>query len=353
MEIERRHLRTGRRARMTRPALRSALVGIVGTALAIATLASLPDVGGRLAQGFAGLERVRLAWIGIAAVMFFAMLVAMACAWRVAVSACGSTLTRREACARYGIGSLVNTFAPFRLGDAARVAAFARALDDEDGVWVAGGALGAIEAARVVSVVLLIVIAWSIGAVPLAWLGLASLILAALAGVVRFVAVRRPGGNPRVARLLTAVRELAKAPRDAVRLFAALEIASASRVLAAVSVCLALKVASPVVAGLLLVVALELSGQLQLTPANIGITNGTVAIALTARGIGLDQALTVGFALQAVETLVGIVFGSAGVIALAADSRAAVRRWFPIAVGVAGCVAFVTVASLGVLGDFS
>jgi uncharacterized membrane protein YbhN (UPF0104 family) len=321
---------------------------------AIGVLVTLPRVGGSLTQGIAGLHQVRPIWAAAAAALFFVMFVAMSLAWRVAFAARGSTLTLRDACARYGIGSLVNTVAPFRLGDAARVAAFARAIDEKDAVWVAGGALGAIELARICSIVALVGTAWALGAVPFLWLAVGLGILGALVAVVSIVARRRPErGHTRVARLLVTAQQLARSPRDAGRLLAAVGVAGTARVFAAVSICSALGISSPMVAGLLIVVALELSGQLQLTPANIGITNGAVAVALTARGVGLDEALTAGIALQAVETLVGVAFGVAGVLSLLGARRVVLRRWIPVAAALVGCAAIVTVAGLGIVGDLS
>jgi uncharacterized membrane protein YbhN (UPF0104 family) len=332
--------------------MRPAVLGVVSTSIAVGTLATLPHVGSRVTQGLAGVGSASPNWIAIAGCLFLAMYAAMSSAWRTALTACGSELSRREACARYGIGSLVNTFVPFRLGDAARIAAFGRALDADDGIWVAGGALATIEVARVLSIALLIALACCLGAVPVSWLALIVVILAPLGVILGYVVARCHGPHARLTRLLTAARELAKKPRYALRLLVAVETASATRVLAAMSICFALKVPSPSVAGLLIVVASELSGQLQLTPANIGIASGTVALALAARGVQLDKALAVGFALQAVETSVGVLFGVVGLIALARSYRSA-RRWFSIAVAAAACVALVTMASLESLGQFN
>ena len=73
----------------------------------------------------------------------------------------------RNACARYGIGSLVNTVTPFRLGDAVRVSRFAQTLVGPARGWTAGGALGAIEAARVLCIACLVAVCAGMGALPL------------------------------------------------------------------------------------------------------------------------------------------------------------------------------------------
>jgi hypothetical protein len=72
--------------------------------------------------------------------------------------------------------------------------------------------------------------------------------------------------------------------------------------------------------------ALDLATVFPLTPGNIGIGSGAVAVALASRGIGMTQALGVGFAIQGVETLVSITVGSIGALTLARPG-AAFRRW--------------------------
>jgi hypothetical protein len=65
-----------------------------------------------------------------------------------------------------------------------------------------------------------------------------------------------------------------------------------------------------------------------------------VAVALASRGIGMSQALGVGIAIQALETLVSVTAGSVGGLYLAWPG-AAVRRWtYRVAtLGVASAVA--------------
>ena len=49
-----------------------------------------------------------------------------------------------------------------------------------------------------------------------------------------------------------------------------------------------------------------------ITPGNIGLKSGAIAIALQAQGVDMTTALSTGIAFHAVETLVGITFGCAG-----------------------------------------
>src|SRR5918911_1743612 len=95
-----------------------------------------------------GIEDARPAWLWLAAFCFLAALVTTASAWRGAVGLCGGRLSRSDACARYGIGSLVNGVAPIRIGEAARVALFARVLDGEGKAWRMGGVFGIVTATR-------------------------------------------------------------------------------------------------------------------------------------------------------------------------------------------------------------
>jgi hypothetical protein len=78
-----------------------------------------------------------------------------------------------------------------------------------------------------------------------------------------------------------------------------------------------------------------------LTPGNVGLTSGAVAMALRAHGVDLTTALTTGIAFHAVETVVGIVFGLASVLFLTPFSSPRVRRRTTLAVGFATCVALV------------
>ena len=309
-------------------------------------------LGRRLGQAFTGLDKANLLWVGIAGLAFLCSLLAMAAAWRVALTACGAHLSRRETCARYGIGSLVNTVAPLRLGDAVRVALFARVLDRQDGLWTASGALGAIEVARLCCIALLVSAAWALGALPL-WPALG---LAALVGLALLVAQRVPRHHrltTKVAHLLVATRELQRAPGRAARLLGFVAVATAARVVAATSISAALSLRSPIVAGLLIVAALDLSGQIPLTPGNFGITSGTVAVALTSRGVGLDEALTAGIALQGIETAAGLCLGVAGALQLFTISRATLRHWTPIVVGGLASAAAITLASLSFFSDLT
>ena len=74
------------------------------------------------------------------------------------------TPLRHRRGARYGVGSLVNTFVPFRAGDAVRIGLFSRALPTEKRLWTTGGAFAALGAARAVVLGALVVVGYASGA---------------------------------------------------------------------------------------------------------------------------------------------------------------------------------------------
>src|SRR5262249_358346 len=59
--------------------------------------------------------------------------------WRNALAASGGRLGLREVVARLGIGSIVNTFAPAKAGDAVKIALLSESLDGPHRPWTAGG----------------------------------------------------------------------------------------------------------------------------------------------------------------------------------------------------------------------
>ena len=69
-------------------------------------------------------------------------------AWRAALAAAGARSLRGQAAARLGVGSMVNSFTPAKLGDAVKIALCARAIDAPDRLWTAGGVYAALAAAR-------------------------------------------------------------------------------------------------------------------------------------------------------------------------------------------------------------
>ena len=121
---------------------------------------------------FAGRERARNAWARrpalpwLAAIAFALSLVGSAGCWRSAIGLCGGRTTLADATARYGAGSLVNTFVPARAGDAVRLALFSRLVPGERKIWTTGGAFVAVAAARAAVLGVLVAAGSVFGVVP-------------------------------------------------------------------------------------------------------------------------------------------------------------------------------------------
>jgi uncharacterized membrane protein YbhN (UPF0104 family) len=310
-------------------------------AVAAAVVAAMPRLfGDRVGDAVAGLEDARPGWLWLAAFGFLASLLASASGWRSALGLCGGRLSRTDATARYGIGSLVNSLSPARVGEPVRVALFARALEGEDRVWRMGGVFGVIAAVKAVVFGVIVVGAALLGAVPF----LPVIVLAGIAVAAVVVAVVARDRTPRshVAHLLDAFRELARTPRAGARLVGWIAVATAARFCAAVAIAAALGVHSPVLAALVIIPALDLASLIPLS-ANFGITSGAVVVALQARGVPLGQAVTTGLAFHAVETAAGISFGLASALLLARFSCQVMRRRMLVLAG-AGAVACLTAA---------
>ena len=226
-----------------------------------------------------------------------------------------------DACARYGVGSLVNTFVPARAGDAVRVGLFSRVLPEGEGrLQRSGGAYAALAAARALVTGVLVVVAGFAGWIS-PWLLLAAVVIAAAVGAVLLVA-RRTG-----VRVLDAFRALATDRVAVLRLLAPVGVQSAGRLAAAASVAAALGIGAPVAAAVVTILALDLAGLVPLGPGNLGVTSGTIAIAFQRRGLPFSHGLAAGIAFHAVETAVGLAVGIGSVLWLAPYRTPSARRF--------------------------
>jgi uncharacterized membrane protein YbhN (UPF0104 family) len=310
-------------------------------AAAAAVVATMPGLfGHRVGDAVAGLEDARPGCLWLAAFGFLGSLLASASGWRTALGLCGGRLSRTDAAARYGIGSLVNSLSPARVGEPVRVALFARALDGEDRLWRMGGVFGVIAAVRCVAFGVIVAGAAVLGAVPL--LPLFVLVGIAVAAAVVAIVARDRTPRSHVAHMLDAFRELARSPRAGARLVGWLAVATAARFFAAVAIAAALGVHSPVLAALVVIPALDLAGLIPLS-GNLGITSGAVVVALQTQGVSLGHAVTTGLAFHAVETAAGISFGLAGALLLARFSCLDARRRV-LLIAAAGATACVSAA---------
>lgn len=225
-----------------------------------------------------GLGKADPARLWLAAAAFLAALLCSASAWRSAIGG----IDRAEATSRYAVGSLVNSVAPAHAGDAVRLALFARVAPDRR-MLTAGKALAGVGITRLALVgLLLLATQWPY----------------ALAG---FLLV------PFFGRVATWVAA-----------------ATVARLLAAAAIAAALGVDSPFLAALLIVPAIDAAGLLPITPGNVGLKSGAIAIALQSQGVDVTTALSSGIAFHAVETIVGLAFGASGIVYL---TRVPVPRW--------------------------
>jgi hypothetical protein len=243
--------------------------------------------------------------LGAAGVCFAAAVACSAASWRALL---GGGLSLRSACARYGVGSLVNTALPGRAGDAIRVGLFGRVT--AGGVLPVAGAVAGVGAVRCAALAPLGA-AGAVGAhaSPLA-LGGAALALAPLPCL--WLLARR--GSRRASAALAPLRAARTSTYAAVLAWVGGTLAARSAGVAIA--CAALGVAHPLATALLVVPALEIAGIVPLTPANVGVAGGAAAMALHAHGTPLHTALAAGFALHAVETCAGAAFGAASTLAL-------------------------------------
>jgi uncharacterized membrane protein YbhN (UPF0104 family) len=278
------------RAAIDRRALALGASGLV----VLAVVALMPQLfRDELAEAFAALEDANAAWLWVAGAAFVVAVTCSAFAWRAAVGLTG----RADSCARYGVGSLVNSLAPAHVGDAVRLALFAQATPDHR-LLTAGKALARVGVTRLVCSGIL------------------------LLGTVR----------PLALVLLVFVPLLGRVP-------AWVAAATAARLVAATAVAAAVGIPSPFLTALLVLPAVDLAGLLPITPGNVGVKSGAIAIALQAQGVDLTTALSTGIAFHAVETIVGVAFGSASALYL---SRVPVPRW-----AIGGATAVVAAAFVG------
>lgn len=259
-------------------------------------------------------------WLWLAGLGFIGALVGSAGGWRSAVALLGGRTTLLDATARYGAGSLTNTFVPAHAGDAVRIGLFSRLIPEGHRVRSTTAAFAAVGAARCVVLGGLVAVGAAVRAVPL-WP------LAVLGGVAvaAFVAARL-------------ARDRLPDPRDIPRLLGWLTLSTVARFVAAAACCAALGIHDPFAAAIIVLPALELAGLFPVTPGGIGVTSGTVALALRAHGVSFHDGLAAGIAFQAAETACGLLVGALSVLYLA-PGRSPILRRAAVAASAAGVAA--------------
>jgi len=320
---------------------------IVFAALTLAlvvTAAATPQLlGTRVVHSFAALQHADRSWLVVAAFGFVAGFVASVCAWRTALAASGGRISLPRGTAALGVGALVNTFVPARGGDLVKIALVSRSIDGPDRLWTAGGVYAAVSAARCLSIAALIVVASLTRALPL-WPVFVLCAAVAAFGALALTS-RRWRRYDRVVTLLDGFAALERSPRFAAQVLGWSFAVGVTRVGAVAALAAALGLPQPVLAALVICPALDLAGSIPLTPGNLGIASGAVAVALQSRGIGVTQALGVGIAIQALETLVSLGAGTAGLVTLMGPGTLGASR--SVRIALLGVGATFAAAALG------
>ena len=280
--------------------------------VALLVVVATPQLAGhRLSQAWSALTGASPGWLWLSLAAFLASTLFSVLSLRTALGAAGARLTRVDAAARFGVGSLVNSFAPGSAGDAVRIALLAQRVEGPNRIWTTTGATAAVAVLRGVSFAALVVAAAVVGALP--YWPVAVLAGGAAAAGAAGWALRRRIREGRVRRFLDGFTVLERNPRAAAIVFGWATASQAARLAAAAAVAAALSVPHPLTAALVIVPALQLATILPATPGNV-ITSGAVALALQTRGVGVGQALATGIAYHAAETIVGLTFGIAGTL---------------------------------------
>lgn len=278
-------------------------------------VAATPQLlGHRLAAAWTGVAAASPLWLWVSVAAFLASLLCTVFSLRAAICAAGAKIGRTDAAARYGVGCLVNTFAPASLGEVVRIGLLAKKVDGLDRVWTTSGAAAAVTAVRGVTLAGLIVAASLTGALPL-W-PVAVLVGASVFGAAAAWVLWRRHPHGRLGHFLAASTALLRCPRAAASVLGWSIASQATRLLAAAAVATALGVTHPLLAALVIMPTLQLATLFPITPGNVGVATGAVALALQTRGVEMSQAIATGIAYHAAETLVGVAFGVASTLAI-------------------------------------
>ena len=300
---------------LPRPDRRAVAVAVIVLAAVAALLAAPGLLRDDLSEALGTIADANPLLLWLACGCFTVLIVAMGLAWRAGVDALGGETGRTDAAARYGAGSLTGAVVPAGAGGAVRIALFSRVLPPPDRLWRAGGISAAVTAARALALAVLVAVAALFGALPL-W-PVAVFLGGVLVAVGVAYVMRGREVHSRVGHLFDVFAALGRSPRSAVTLVGWTSLGLFARATAAAVICAALGLPDPVTTGVVAIAALSIAGMVQLTPGNIGVAGGALALALAARGMDADEALSVGIAFQAVETATSLVVGSVSVLYLA------------------------------------
>jgi uncharacterized membrane protein YbhN (UPF0104 family) len=264
-----------------RPIRRALLSAFCLCASAACALLAWPVVAPRLDIAFTEAGEANAGLLLLAGVLFACAPACCGLLWHAALTRAGSPTDRLDTCARYGVGSLLNSFAPAHIGDIVRAGLLCESLPP-------GGRRSVVRCFGVVQLYRVGALASfaAISALPARWtpLGLCGVAALALTG-------RRAGP---------------------MLLFSLLALAAK---VGAVAVLLAsLGTPAPMLAALAVVPALELAAVVPLTPGNLGVASAAAAVALHAHGVTTQEAVPASVILHAVETIAGICFGAGSTV---------------------------------------
>ena len=303
---------------------RSTIALSAAAVAALVAVIALPQAfGGHVSAAFGALADARRPWLAAGLAGFGLAFGCTVGAWRAALTSAGGRICPRQAAARLGVGSLVNSFAPAKLGDAVKIALFAKAIDAPGRLWTAGGVYAALAAARSLTLAALLVVAFATGAMPL-W---PVFMLLGGVGALAVVAAlsSRLRNHPRIAQLAAGLAALERSPRALLTVLGWTAGMQITRLAGTAAVATALGLPHPLLAALVILPALDVAAAVPITPGSIGVGSAAVAAVLASRGIGMTDALGVGFAIQAVETMVSLAVGTTGLAYLLRPNERARR----------------------------
>src|SRR4051794_4621863 len=95
-------------------------LSLAALAAVIAAAASPHLLGEKVGEALASLRGADGRWLAVGGLAFGASFLATVATWRAGLSAAGGRICPRQAAARLGVGALVNSVAPAKLGDAVK-----------------------------------------------------------------------------------------------------------------------------------------------------------------------------------------------------------------------------------------
>lgn len=257
---------------------RAAVLSVLVLSATATTLAvAWPRVAPEVERALNDVAHAHEWWLLGAAASFAGVPLLSGVLWREALRRHAGELGVADACARYGIGTLLNSLAPARAGSVVRIAAFTHTLPQGSRCEIAPA-------------------------------------------LVRVQTVRGLAAGATLAVAVTGVPLLAVAPLLALlrrrRLLAVAVGVQAAKVAGVACAACALGIEHPLTTALLVTAALDLAALVSVTPAGAGIATAAAAAALAARGA--DSAVTAAIVVHGVETAAALVVGIASAVWLGA-----------------------------------